>query len=183
MRSVAFLGAGFILILIQGELYHVLGLVEHWLRWLSPSALHGATPSLLLPLVVFLGVHESSMLRGALLSFVLGYLVGLHAAAPLGLFSFIFVSIWWLSRLVGVRLTTQRVWSQMALAFAFAIVESAMVLTMLAVFGQDAHRPLEVASVTLPHAISTALFAPFGFALARRLQRGAVRPKRLEQTA
>lgn len=172
MRSAAFLGAGFILILIQGQLHHVLGL----------SPFQGATPSLVLPLVVFLGVHESSMLRGALLSFALGYLTDLHAVAPIGLFSFIYVSIWWLSRLVGVRLTTQRVWSQMALAFAFALVETAMVLTMLAVFGQDAHRPLEIASVTLlPHAISTALFAPFGFALAQRLQRGAVRPKRLEQ--
>lgn len=183
MRSSAFLAAGFLLLMVQGELHHVLGALSRALAWISPSALHGATPSLLLPLVVYLGVHESSMIRGALLSFALGYLVDLHAGAPIGLFSFIFVVIWWLSRLAGVRLAAQRIWSQMLLAFGFCLVETAMVLTLLTVFGHDAHRPLEIAAIAFPHALATALVAPFGFLLAARLQQGAARRSRLEHVA
>jgi len=160
MRNAAFLGIGLLFILIQAQIYRVLG----------PFGLHGATPSLVLPLVIFLGVHEHSMPRGALLAFGLGYLLDLLGVAPLFLFTFVFVALWALARVAGVRLTAQTVLTRFSLGFVFSIVESAIVLVLLAIFGSDTRRPLDIASVVMPRALATAACAPLVFRLAQRLQ-------------
>ena len=113
------------------------------------------------------------MPRGALLAFALGYALDLLASAPIGLFTFVYVAIWWLSRVAGVRLTAQTVLTRVSLAFGFAVVEGVAVLILLAVFGSDTERPLEIAAIVLPHAISTAVFAPAIFRLAQRLSPGS----------
>ena len=170
MRNAAFLAIGVVLILVQANLYRVLG----WMHF------NGATPSLLLPLVmgrglstptlvIFLGVHEHSMARGALLAFALGYFLDLVASAPMWLFTFITVANWWLSRVAGVRLTAQTFITRMSLGFVFALLEAAMVLILLAVFGSDTRRPLEIGNIVLPRAIATALFAPLVFRIAQRI--------------
>ena len=159
MRNAAFLAIGVVLILVQANLYRVLG----WMHF------NGATPSLLLPLVIFLGVHEHSMARGALLAFALGYFLDLVAWAPMWLFTFITVANWWLSRVAGVRLTAQTFITRMSLGFVFALLEAAMVLILLAVFGSDTRRPLEIGNIVLPRAIATALFAPLVFRIAQRI--------------
>ena len=134
MRNIAFFAVGFLLILIQGNLHRVLG----------PLGWHGATPSLVLPMIVFLGVHEHSIPRGAITSFALGHALDLFASAPNWLFTFVSVAIWWLSRVAGVRLTAQTVITRMSLGLVFALVESTIVLVLLAVFGIDSRRPLEL---------------------------------------
>jgi rod shape-determining protein MreD len=163
MRSAAFLSFGMLLIVAQGNLYPLLGYL----------GLHGATPSFVLPLIIFLGVHEASMARGSLLAFGLGYATDLLASAPIGLFSLMAVAIWWLARIAGVRLTAQTWWTKAALAFGFSLVESVLVLVLLAIFGADPQRPLEIASVALPHATSTALCSLLIFPLAQRIHQGA----------
>lgn len=163
MRGTAFLAVGVLLIVAQGNLYPVVGYF----------GLHGVTPSFVLPLVIFLGVHEASMARGSLLAFALGYATDLLASAPIGLFSLTSVAIWWLARIAGVRLTAQTWWTKAALAFGFSLVESVLVLVLLAIFGADPQRPLEIASVALPHATSTALCALLIFPLAQRIHQGA----------
>lgn len=167
MRSAAVIAIGVALLLLQGNLFRILGFI--------PVA--GLTPNLVLPLVLFLGVHESSMARGALLSFGLGYITDLFVAAPIGLFTFTSVAIWWSSRVAAVRLTAQTLPTQMVLAFLFTIVESAMTLTLLTIFGQDPQRPVEIARTVLPHAGSTALFAPFVFRVAHKLHQGVLGAK------
>jgi rod shape-determining protein MreD len=162
MRNAAFIAVGVLLILLQANVYRLLG----------PLGLHGATPSFTLPMVVFLGVHEPSMTRGALLSFALGYALDILASAPIGLFTFVSVAIWWLARVAGVRLTAQTAVTRIPLAFGFSLVESGIVLMLLAVFGSDTKRPVELSSVILPHALSTALFAPLIFKLVQALQQG-----------
>jgi rod shape-determining protein MreD len=170
MRSTAFMAVGLLLIILQGNLYPILGYL----------GLHGATPSFVLPLVIFLGVHETSMARGSALSFGLGYATDLLASAPIGLFSLMAVAIWWLARIAGVRLTAQTWWTKAALTFGFSLVESVLVLVLLAIFGADPQRPLEIASVALPHATSTALCSLFIFPLAQRIHQGAVLSRALE---
>jgi rod shape-determining protein MreD len=159
MRNAAFLAAGIVLILIQANLYRVIGFL-HW---------NGVTPSLVLPLIIFLGVHEQSMARGALLAFGLGYMLDIVASAPMWLFTFVSVATWWLSRVAGVRLTAQTFITRMLLGFGFAVVEAAIVLILLAVFGADTRRPLEIGRIVLPRAVATALFAPLVFRFAQRL--------------
>jgi len=170
MRSTAYFGVAVLLLLIQSNLFRLFGPLGSLLgaRWV-----HGVTPSLVLPLVVFLGVHEPSMPRGALLAFGIGYAEDLMSGAPVGLFTFISVAIWWLARVAGVRLTAQTALPRISLALAFSLVEGAMVLILLAVFGGDNRRPVEVASVVIPRSLATALFSPQVFRLAQRLRQSA----------
>jgi rod shape-determining protein MreD len=171
MRNAAFLAVGLLLIVVQSNLYRLLGPLDGILGSVGLSA---TTPSLVLPLIIFLGVHEHSMARGALLAFAYGYLTDLFASAPIGLFAFVSVAIWWLSRMAGVRLTAQTALTRMSLAFGFALVESGIVLILLAIFGSDTRRPLEIGATVLPHAIVTALVSPVIFRIAQRLQQGSV---------
>jgi rod shape-determining protein MreD len=170
VRSGVFLALGVLLLVVQGNLYPLFGNL----------GLHGATPSFVLPLIIFLGVHETSMARGALLAFGLGYATDLLAAAPIGLFALTSVATWWLARVAGVRLAAQTWWTKAALSFGFSLVESVLVLVLLAIFGSDPQRPLEIASIALPHATSTALGSLVIFPLAQRIHQGAALSRALE---
>jgi rod shape-determining protein MreD len=171
MRSAAYLGLALLLILVQSNLYRIIGPIG---ALIGPRWVHGITPSLVLPLIVFLGVHELSMARGAFLAFGIGYFEDTLSGAPIGLFTFVSVAIWWLARVAGVRLTAQTALPRMSLAFGFCLIEGAMVLILLAIFGDDTRRPIEVGSVVIPRALATALFSPPIFRLAQRLRQGAV---------
>ncbi len=170
MRSLGFLGVSILFILLQSNLFRVMGPLE---TLLGPRLIHGLTPSLVLPLIIYLGVHELSMPKGALLAFGLGYAQDILSGAPVGLFTFVSVTIWWLSRVAGVRLTAQTALPRMTLALIFAMVQSAIVLILLAVFGNDSQRPVEIATMVVPQALSTALCAPLMFRVAQRLRPGA----------
>jgi rod shape-determining protein MreD len=164
MRNAALLAIGMALLLIQGNLF----------RLSSLFPVHGVTPDLVLPLVIFLGVHESSMARGALLSFALGYATDLFGSAPIGLLTFSMMATWWLSRVAAIRLSAQTVLTQMLLALVFALFENAIVLTLLTIFGTDPQRPKEIAAFVLPQVLLTSLCSPPVFRIAQRLQQGAV---------
>ncbi len=159
MRNSAFLALGVGLLILQGNLFRLLG----------PLHIAGATPSLLLPLIVFMGVHEYSIARGAALAFLLGYLLDVFAASPVGLFTFITVATFVVSRGAGVRLAAQTFLTKLALAFGFGLVEGVLIVVLTAIFGNDAARPRSLAYLVAPHAISTAIFAPLVFRLAERV--------------
>jgi rod shape-determining protein MreD len=171
MRTAAFLLVGIVLILIQGTAYRFLVALDglKFGAFDAGALLHGATPSLVLPFVVFLGVHEPSMARGSLLSFGLGWAVDILGGGPAFLFRFTMVAIWWICRAASARVSTQSTVMRIPLAFFASLIESAIILTLLAIFGADNRRPLEISSIVLPRAISTAIFAPLVFSLAHRL--------------
>ncbi len=173
MRTAALLIFALVLILIQANVHRIVG----------PLGLLGWTPSAVLPLVIFLGVHEPSMARGAVLAFVIGHAIDLFASAPIGLFSFVYVALWWLARVAGVRLTAQTVPTQIALALGFSLVQSVFVLVLLVIFGADPQRPVELAAIVAPQATATALLAPFVFYVAERIhQNPATAPRGGEAT-
>jgi rod shape-determining protein MreD len=167
MRSAAYLGVAILFILLQSNLFRLLDPIS---ELVGSRLTHGLTPSLVLPFIIYLGVYEHSMMRGALLAFGLGYAQDILSGAPVGLFTFVSVAIWWLSRVAGVRLTAQTALPRMSLAFVFALVQSAIVLILLAVFGSDSQRPVEIGAMVLPHALSTAVCAPLLFRIAQRLR-------------
>jgi rod shape-determining protein MreD len=170
MRSASFLMVGCALILVQGTMHRFFAGLESLFggNWLA-GVLHGATPNLVLPFVLYLGIHEPSMARGALLSFCLGWAVDIFGGGPAFLFRFTLVAVWWLSRAASVRVSAQSVMTRIPLAFGASLVESGIVLALLAIFGADNRRPMELSSIILPRAIATALLAPLGFSLAHRL--------------
>ncbi len=171
MRSAAYLLCGILLTLLQGVLYLVsvhlprmadLLPLNHWVS-------RGFTPDLVLPLVVYLGIHEQSVSRGALLSFALGWSVDVLGGGPAFLFRFTMVALWWLSRAASTRVSAQSGILRIPLAFVFSLTESAIILTFLAIFGLDSGRPLELSALVLPRALGTALFSPLVFRLAHRI--------------
>jgi rod shape-determining protein MreD len=170
MRNAVFLVVGFLLILVQSNLHLALAFLP----------VVGVTPNLVLPLVVFLGVHEHSMTRGATLTAILGYVLDLLSGAPVGFFTFVHVACWWMARVAGVRLTTQTWLTRASLGFVFSIVESAISLILLAVFGSDTRRPVEIAAIVVPHAVATALAAPFVFRLAQRMHQASLQASAAE---
>lgn len=159
MRSTSFLVAGLVLLLVQANLYRVL---QH-------VSVPGIVPSLVLPLIVFMGVHEYSLARGAAVAFALGYATDLIGIAPVGLFTFTYVAIFVLARAAGVRLAAQTAMMQLALAVAFTLIHGVMVLVLIAIFGRDAYVPRALYPMLLPHVVSTALLSPVVFRLAARL--------------
>ncbi len=159
MRNTAFFVAGLLLLLVQANLYRVLTLVH------APSFI----PSLLLPLILFMGVHEYSLVRGASVAFLLGYATDLVGIAPVGLFTFTYVALFVMARAAGVRLAAQTKLMQFVLALAFTFVHAVMILVLLAIFGRDAYVPRALYSLAIPHVLATGVFAPVIFAIAQRL--------------
>lgn len=159
MRNTAFIATGLALLLLQENLFRVLGWVH----------VPGLSPSLVLPLILFMGVHEYSLARGAAVAFLLGYVSDLVGIAPVGLYTFTYVALFLLARGAGVRLAAQTVMMQIALALAFAFVHSVMILVLLAIFGRDAYVPRALYPTILPHVLATGAVAPFIFRLAQRL--------------
>ncbi len=159
MRNTAFLGAGAGLLLLQSVIFWLIG-------WIPFS---GITPSFTLPLIVFMGVHEYSLARGAALACLLGYGLDLLASAPVGLFTFVSVATFVLARAAGVRLAAQHIITQVPLAFVFSIVQSVMVLVLLAIFGRNPHGARDMVALVVPHALSTAALSPFIFSLASKI--------------
>lgn len=175
LRNSAFLILGLGLIIIQSNLFRVVGWINVVVeKVLGGSAVAGLTPSLLLPLIVFMGVHEYNMTRGAGLSFALGYLLDVFAAAPIGLYTFTSVAVFVVGRLAGVRLAAQTLPTKIALAFVFSLLEGFFIVVLTAIFGTDPARPRALASLVLPHAVATALFAPFVLGLANRVHLATV---------
>jgi rod shape-determining protein MreD len=131
------------------------------------GATHGRVgrpiPALVLPLILFMGVHEYSLARGAAVAFVLGYATDVVGIAPVGLYTFTYVASFLMARAAGVRLAAQTPGLQVVLVGAFAIVQSIMILVLLAIFGRDAWVPRSLYPLALPHAVATAAVAPIVF--------------------
>jgi rod shape-determining protein MreD len=126
-------------------------------------------PALVFPLILFMGVHEYSLARGALIAFVLGYATDVLGIAPVGLYTFTYVATFVLARGAGVRLAAQTTWMQVLLVGAFSILQSTMVLVLLAIFGRDPWVPRTLYPLAFPHAVATAAVAPVAFRIAQAL--------------
>jgi rod shape-determining protein MreD len=148
-----------VLLLIQANLFRVTGFLH----------VAGLIPSLVLPLILFMGVHEYSVARGATVSFLLGYATDIIGGAPVGLYTFTYVAIFILGRAAGVRLAAQTMMMQLVLALGFAAVHSIMILILVAIFGRDAYVPRALYKLVLPHVLATGAVSPLVFRLAERI--------------
>lgn len=173
MRNTAFFIAGVLLLLVQSNMFRVIGLALRGVSWLVRAdhdvVVPGLIPSLVLPLILFMGVHEYSLVRGACVAFALGYLTDLVGVAPVGLYTSTYVAIYILARAAGVRLAAQTTLMQVGLALAFTLVHSVMILVLLAIFGRDAWVPRALYPMAIPHVFATGAVAPIVFRIAQRI--------------
>lgn len=160
MRYTGFLLLGLILIALQGEMYLVLG----------PLAAKGFRPSLLIPLLVFLGVTETNLALGAAVAFLLGYVLDVVGGAPIGLYTFTCVATVAIARIANFRVVTQGGVQRALLAGGFAALSSVIVLVLLAIFGKSAYVPRAMAKLVIPHALATIVAAPLVYRAAARVQ-------------
>ena len=137
-------------------------------------------PSLVLPLILYMGVHEYSLSRGAGLAFGLGYATDVLGSAPVGLYTFTYVATFVLARAAGLRLAAQTAWMQVLLVGAFALVQSTMVLVLMAIFGGDPWVPRTLYPLALPHAMATAAVAPLVFRMAQAIDLATASAPRAE---
>jgi rod shape-determining protein MreD len=175
VRGWGFLAVGCVLALLQANAFR---LFQH-------LPVVGWTPSLLLPLMLFMGVREYSLARGALVAATLGYVTDLLSIAPVGLFAFTYAATFVLARTAGVRLAAQTSLLQVVLVLFFALLEGGAVLVLLAIFGRDPYVPQALAPMLVPHALATAAVAPLVFRAAERVASGAPRflPPQLRKEA
>jgi len=172
-NSVVLVLTGFIVLVIQSGLSTVY----------SVPAL---APNLMLPVVIMLGVsQEVPIVRGATVSFVLGYLLDGFSGNLMSLQTFILVATFMLARVAGLRLFLRGPAFQIALTFLVALVAGGAILALQAIFAESPNIPLEdtwsQAAALCATAVTTALCAPLMFRGVNAID--SVLSRRREETA
>jgi rod shape-determining protein MreD len=160
-RDLLLLLTGFCLVVLQSALGTVLEL-----GLLMPNPL--------LPLVIYLGMApDVALWRGAVISFLLGWLFDSVCGNAMGLYTFIHVATFLVARGAGFRLIMRGRASQVLITSLVAIVGAGTLIALRSIFRPAAQfeamsiRNL-VASLLAP-GLSTGAIAPFVFLVARRI--------------
>jgi rod shape-determining protein MreD len=161
MRSVTLVLFGFSLLVVQGAL-----------ATLVP--MHAFAPNLMLPIAIFLGISgEVHIVRGAVLCFVLGYLLDSFCGNPMGLWTFVLVAAYFMARGAGLRLVPQGPTFQVLLTFAMSLVSGGAILALRGIFENREFLSLDVGGSAVHIAQSgvvTAVLAPLIFGVCRRIE-------------
>jgi rod shape-determining protein MreD len=137
--------------------------------------MHGFAPNLMLPIAVYLGVSgEVHLVRGALIIFLLGYLLDSFCGNPMGLQTFVLTASFVVARGAGLRLFPEGRLFQVLLSFLIALAFGATVLALRAIFEQPSVTMLgadagETGATLLRSSAATALVSPLVFSATRRL--------------
>lgn len=164
MRSLALTLFGFLLLVVQGSLSVLI-------------PLQSMAPNLLLPIVMFLAVSgDIHIVRGAALSFVLGYFLDAFCGSSIGLHTFVMVAVFMVARGAGPRLFLLRgPLSEAGLTLAAALMAGGTVPALRAIFDQSMREAGLAGSfgvmstLILQSALITALLSPLIFASVRRI--------------
>ncbi len=173
MRNAAFLLLGFLILVLKSAISTRVSL-DVW------------SPNLLLPIVLYLGVsHDVHIVRGAALSFILGYLLDSFSGSPMGLSTFVMVATFLVARGAGVNLLMRGQVFQIVLTFAFGVLAGGAVLALRAIFEPPAPFPISGISPTIISIVAgaavTAVLAPAVFVGVRRMD--ALVTRRREEAA
>jgi rod shape-determining protein MreD len=162
MASFSLVAFGFLLLVLESALGTLVPMYDF-------------APNLVLPIAIYLGVSaESQVVRGALVSFVLGYLLDSFCGNPMGLQTFVLTASFIVARGAGLRLLPQGPVFQILLTFLMAIAFGATLLALRAIFEQPSAPALsegagETFATLLESAAATAVVSPMIFAGTRRL--------------
>lgn len=131
-------------------------------------------PNLILPLVLYLGVvPDLHVVRGAALSFVLGYLLDSFSGSPMGLSTFVMIATYLFARGAGLNLFMRGPLFQTILTFAFGVMAGGSVLALRAIFEPPAPFPLDRITPTVLSLLAgsavTAVVAPLELLVVRRM--------------
>lgn len=162
MRGAMLCALGYGLLLLEGALSTVF-------------ATRPFTPNLVAPIILFLAVApDVSLVRGVVVSFVVGYLLDLLAGNPMGLQTFVHVATFLVARGAGLRLVLRGPAFQAGLSFITMVIIGGAATALRAIFETHlpfaAHTPADSMARIFGVAVSTAVFAPLVFDLANRIE-------------
>ena len=155
-RSIAVVFIGFVLLLVQSSLYHVFP----W--WI-------ATPHLILPLLLAMGLSDTPPAWGSPIAFVIGYMADVFSGSPMGLHTIVAVGTFLFGHLASIRLFIEGFPFQVGLTFAASLLSSATILGLRWVFERGWEGPSFALTDLLFRAAMTAAVAPLIFALTTRI--------------
>jgi len=131
-------------------------------------------PNPLLPMVIYLGMApDVSLVRGAVLSFVLGLLLDSFCGNAMGLLTFVHEATYLVARGAGFRLIMRGRVSQVLITAFAAVIGAVAVVALRSIF----RTAVPFDAVSLRHltvslaasALSTGAIAPFVFLLVKRI--------------
>lgn len=167
MKNITLIGLSLLLLVLQAAFATLI-------------PLHAYAPNLMLPIVIFLGISpEAPLVRGAVIAFVLGYLLDAFCGSPVGLQTLVMVAVFMFVREVGLRLFFRGQLFQLVLTFAMALIAGGIVLALRTIFEKDVFeniRDMQVDEfrVTLgsmaKSAVATTMVAPLIFAVVGRVE-------------
>jgi rod shape-determining protein MreD len=168
VRSVLLIGFGFLLLTGQAAL-----------ATLVP--MHTFAPNLVLPIALSLGVTaDVHLVRGALICFVLGYLLDAFCGNPMGLQTFVLVAAFMMARAAASRLLPHQPFFTAMFSFTMSVASGFSILALRALFEKKSdiltYDALSTLRVLLQSSVVTALLAPPIFGAVRRID-GRVSPK------
>jgi rod shape-determining protein MreD len=150
MQSIAIVLLGFFLLVLQSTFAH-----------LVPFDMF--IPSLSLPVILYMGLHDFNAARGALISFAIGYLMDVFAGSPMGLYTFVTVAIFLISRVAALRLFLHGWFFEILLTFLLALISSLLILFIRALFDKDFGSLLIHLEIVVSRAVATAIVSPLIF--------------------
>jgi rod shape-determining protein MreD len=133
------------------------------------------TADLTLPILLWMGLSDVPVSRGAPSAFAIGYLVDLFSAGPQGLHAFVAVLVYLSSRTASLRLFSAGVLFQMLLTFLASLFTSCAILFLRFIFEQSLENLGSMALSIAVRGVATALVSPLIFRLARRVGPASVR--------
>ena len=155
-RSIAVVVIGFGLLVLQSTLYHVI-------PWAS------ATPHLVLPLLLAMGLSDTPPAWGSPIAFTIGYMADVFSGSPMGLQTIVAVGTFLFGHVASIRLFIEGIPFQVVLTWVASLLSSATVLGLRWVFERGWEGPSVALGDLLMRALVTAAVAPLVFALATRV--------------
>jgi len=156
-RLLIYFGCGLVFLLLQATV----------IPWLLPVYLR---PDLLLILLIYLGLNEKFR-SGALLAYLLGCLLDVFAGHYLGLNGFVFLALFFLTRLAVRWFNTESTMLLVTMVFWGTLAEGGLVMFALGVFAQAGDIWSMVLMNLFPRAIVSCLVAELLLLLLNQLQR------------
>ena len=150
MKAASIIGLGFLLLIAQSTFAAVV-----------PFDL--VVPNAALAVVIYMGLHGYNAGYGAVVSFALGSLMDTFAGGPLGLYTFVAVAVFLLSRIAALRLFLKGWLFEIALTLFWAAVAGVLVLLVRGLFDQDFRSLLTNLKIVTCRAAATAVVAPLVF--------------------
>ena len=165
MHSIALILLSFVLLILQASFAQV-------------SGYDMFIPSLSFPIVLYIALHDYNAAHGAVLAFAIGYLNDIFAGSPMGLHTFMTVSVFLVSRGAALRLFFQGWIFEVILVFLLAFASRVILLLLRALFDKDFGSLLLHFNIVVSRAGATAVAAPAVFAMAAWIDRSFPRRQR-----